>query len=668
MADNETTKTNLLDTSASAAAKKAAESIATRIIDKGIAIYDKNTKQMQIQTGDAFRKYLDNAYLRLNKMKTLATGHDTVSIIGENSIYVNSCVNYRNDREGKSVDIDVITVDDLLQLGNNILITGTGGAGKTMLMKYLFLNTKNRDSYVPVFLELRKVANQKAGEVSIQNLIYTCMKDFDVEMTVDMVEYSLQYGGYLFLFDGYDEVKESLADETARAIQQFSAKYPNNAYIVTSRENANLPALFQTFEMVKSLPLDVKKAKELAGRLGGNPEKNKAFCEELEAYLFKEHKDFAENPLLLTMMFLVYMRNGSIPDHLTDFYGKCFDALYSTHDSYHKDNYKRMLRCDLAENECKQIFASFCFATYFREKYEFGKGELLKFLQQSIVKVTDKKISAEDYLLDLKDAVCLMIEDGQEYKFVHRNFQAYFAAVHMCEKLTDEQQQKMARFSLERDLSGKKMDFHKLLFQINPEQFKRNVLEPILREMMVFVDESENPDVAFLKTIFVGVVAYKSQMDVNYYWNSVSIEYKKLDKENRNDYYTAFTFLSSVYGNVVRYLFRFVFKETDEYIYKAVGSKEYTELLDDYVERYSEISKYTKREKAPVPFINFSNLDKLADKKGIWFRENYYRESIKIFQITKMRQKVSDWLTEQELKRKKSENAVELDELLDALI
>lgn len=32
MADSETTKTNLLDTSASAAAKKVAESIATRII------------------------------------------------------------------------------------------------------------------------------------------------------------------------------------------------------------------------------------------------------------------------------------------------------------------------------------------------------------------------------------------------------------------------------------------------------------------------------------------------------------------------------------------------------------------------------------------------------------------------------------------------------------
>lgn len=122
MAENET---NLFDTGTSAATKKAAESIATRIIDKGIEIYDKNVKQMQIKTGDSFCKYLDNAYLRLNKMKTLATGQDTVSIIDKNSIYVNTRVHYSNVRERKSMDIDVITVDDLLQLGTNILITGT---------------------------------------------------------------------------------------------------------------------------------------------------------------------------------------------------------------------------------------------------------------------------------------------------------------------------------------------------------------------------------------------------------------------------------------------------------------------------------------------------------------------------------------------------------------
>lgn len=665
MAENETNKTTLFDTGASAATKKAAESIATRIIDKGIEIYDKNVKQMQIKTGDAFCKYLDNAYLRLNKMKTLATGQDTVSIIGKNSIHVNTRVHYSNVRERKSMDIDVITVEDLLQLGTNVLITGTGGAGKTMLMKYLFLNTKNRDSYVPVFLELRKVASQKAGEVSIPNLIYTCMKDFDVEMTSDMVEYSLQYGGYLFLFDGYDEVKESLSDETARAIQQFSAKYPNNAYIVTSRGNDRLPALFQTFEMVKSLPLDIHKAQELAARLGGNPDKNKAFCEELKEHLFEQHKDFAENPLLLTMMFLVHVRNGSIPDHLADFYGKCFDALYSSHDSYHKDNYKRSYHGNLTEKEFKQIFASFCFATYFREKYEFGKEELLKFLSQSIGKGTDKKISPEDYLLDLIDEVCLLIKDGRTYKFVHRNFQTFFAALHMSEKLTDEQQQKMADISWGSNFSDKKKDFHKLFFQINPEQFKRNVLEPVLQEMMTFINESDRPDEAFLKTVFMGFVAQREKKKHHGLLNT-SLEFRGIQEEEREDCYTVFTFPTPGYGDVVIYLFEWIFKKFDQYnMYKIVASKEYTELLDEYVALFEDGDD---QKRVYAMHLSLDALDTMCGRNEILFREKFYRESIKEFQIPQIRQMVSDWLAQQEEKRRKSKEASELDEILDALI
>ena len=256
MADNESNKTNYLDTAATGGVKKAAESLLTRAVDKGIEFYKTQTDQLKVQTGETYIKYLDNAYLRLNQMKTLATGLDTVSILGENNVYVNMSVHYNNFKKGTSKDIDVISVEDLLEVGNNILIVGTGGAGKTMMMKYLFLNTKNRNSYVPVFLELRKVASQKAGEISIPNLIYSCMKDFDVEMSKEMLEYSLQYGGYLFLFDGFDEVKESLADETAMAIQQFSAKYPNNAYIVTSRNRGNL-SLFQTFSVVETRPMDL---------------------------------------------------------------------------------------------------------------------------------------------------------------------------------------------------------------------------------------------------------------------------------------------------------------------------------------------------------------------------------------------------------------------------
>lgn len=104
-----------------------------------------------------------------------------------------------------------------------------------MLMRYLFLDTAMCGEYVPVLVELRRISNQSIGHLSILELIYTCLKEFDVHLPEEQFEYSLQLGKYLFLFDGLDEVKTSLATETAKALQIFSAKYPKNPCIITSR-------------------------------------------------------------------------------------------------------------------------------------------------------------------------------------------------------------------------------------------------------------------------------------------------------------------------------------------------------------------------------------------------------------------------------------------------
>lgn len=642
MADNESNKTNYLDTAATGGVKKAAESLLTRAVDKGIEFYKTQTDQLKVQTGETYIKYLDNAYLRLNQMKTLATGLDTVSILGENNVYVNMSVHYNNFKKGTSKDIDVISVEDLLEVGNNILIVGTGGAGKTMMMKYLFLNTKNRNSYVPVFLELRKVASQKAGEISIPNLIYSCMKDFDVEMSKEMLEYSLQYGGYLFLFDGFDEVKESLADETAMAIQQFSAKYPNNAYIVTSRNRGNL-SLFQTFSVVETRPMDLDKAKELAHKLGGDTEKNQAFCDELEEKLFEKHKDFAENPLLLTMMFLVHMRNGSVPDYLADFYCKCFDALYSVHDSHHKDNYKREFLCKtLTEQEFGRIFASFCFATYFREEYEFEEDAILTYLQGSIGKNTKKEISAKDYLQDLRNAVCLLVKDGDTYKFAHRTFQAYFAAMHTCTRLKDEEQQKIIEIFMKKSNAIVSYDYYELFYQINPEQFMRNVLEPTLRDLILVSNKAKDPNYTFLKMSFRNVSKMFSKFSIIY------------DTEN-------------MYGNVVC-LYTKLINEKASLILKSIH------VDDNYRYVFESLREVMNMKKGLFSIkIPFEDIDAYGIQHPnytlFWkLQTEFLKLTVQQFGIAQLRKEIKMWLIEQEKKALQSAHATELDDMLDSLI
>lgn len=446
-----------------------------------------------------------------NQIRTLATGTAPRSIIGEDNLYVSIGVSCNGD------EVSTESVDPLLRISKNILILGTGGVGKSMLMRYLFLDTARYEGYVPVLIELRRIKQQPSGRISILDLIYDCMRDFDVELPEAQFEYSLRLGKYLFLLDGFDEVKSSLAKDTAAAIQAFSAKYPNNSYIVTSRPRAETSPL-ETFVVMESMPLNKGQAVDLASRIWEEDEKTREFCRQLDAELYEKHRDFAENPLLLTMMFLTFMRNSSIPEHLSDFYKKAYDALYSAHDNQDKGCYRRDFQCKaLDENEFKHILSHFCFQSYFKETYEFSEDAILEYLGASLQKLGFCDLKAADYLEDLRNIVCMIIKGGDTYRFSHRSFQAYFAAYYTAHFLTDEQQ----RHLFARSLSGRniyygKADYYTLLMQIEPERFAENALEMELRNLYRDAKKAQYPDEIFLKFAFSGVEVKIFQMDVHY--------------------------------------------------------------------------------------------------------------------------------------------------------
>lgn len=664
MAESETTKTNYLDTAAAAGLKKASEGLGNMLVDAGTKFVGKQYEQYKVRTGAAFKKYLDNAYERLNQMKTLATGLDVVPIVGLNSIYVNMAVKYTNNRDKTNKDIEVIKAEDLLDINNNVLIVGTGGAGKTMMLKYLFLNTRNRGSYIPVFLELRKLSGQKSGFVSILQLIYNSMQDYDVDLPLEYLEYSLQQNKYLFLLDGLDEVDETIHTETVYEIQRFCAKYPKNACIVTSREIKGYFHILETFAWVKALPLDINKALCLVKKLGGDGEKNMAFCEELKADLFLKHDTFAENPLLLTMMFLVYMRNGSIPDHLVDFYSKCFEVLYSVHDSHHKGNYKRHFKCkDLTEQEFRRIFASFCFSSYLKSKYEFSENEIIAYLNPCIAKGTDKEIQPEDYLNDLQDAVCLIVKEGEVYRFVHRSFQTFFAAIH-TDGLNDEQQQHLIQMLFDKGKVKSELDYYILLHQIQPERFCVNVLEPTLRELMRILKCAKHPD--------------KEILDLTY------ICYLIEDKEdycisfNRSSYYKGFYYEMS-HNRFVEALLLFKYFLRDDILRFEPLDDEFEKLCAEmvsYIRQLPTINAVVEDYSSIVHverWIENVDLDTYIEDypEDTYFKslvDRYYEEIIKCFKLPELRGILEDWLALQEQKRKKVESANDFDSLVDSLI
>ena len=389
-----------------------------------------------VATGSAFNLYLKNSELRYNKVKTLADMTEPRTLEGENGIYVDVYVEYKGKR------ISTSTVDNMMQISNNIIVLGSGGTGKSMLMRHLFVNTQHRGSYIPVLVELRKMLNVDKSD-SLLKMVHSCIEEFDVRLDQTQFEYSLRSGKYLLLFDGLDEVKEEIRDRVENLIQELSKKYPRNGFVVSSRREGVDFKELETYTVVKSLPLEKEQAVELINRIGKKDDKVKEFSELLSKELFKKHKDFASNPLLLTMMYITFVDNNIIPEHLTDFYEAAYDALYKRHDANKDGVFERDYKCKkLGEKEFKDLFSYFCFQSYFIQQYEFSKEEICEYIKKGIERLNLKELIENPgmFFNDIKDIVCLIVEEGSKFKFTHRSFQTYFAAYYTATQVSDEQQ------------------------------------------------------------------------------------------------------------------------------------------------------------------------------------------------------------------------------------
>ena len=108
---------------------------------------DLDTKE-SIRYKTAYENYLLNTKQKNGKIKTLIYRRVPKDLY---SLYVCIDILY-NDKA-----ISTQNICNLVEIGNKIIVTGTGGAGKSVLFKHLFLNTIENTIFIPVLLELRNL-------------------------------------------------------------------------------------------------------------------------------------------------------------------------------------------------------------------------------------------------------------------------------------------------------------------------------------------------------------------------------------------------------------------------------------------------------------------------------------------------------------------------------
>lgn len=430
-----------------------------------------------IDFGDAYACYLHNTVVKNSKIKTLIYRHVPKDLYAFYE-YVN--VQYQNRK------IDTSDIGHLLQISNKLIITGTGGLGKSLLLKHFFLNTAQNSDYIPVLIELRKFNGTDSSEISLYKSIYQSLSDNGFKLEDEYYAYSLNEGAYVILLDGFDEVNRDKVEKVFEQIQSFSDRYNKNHFIVSSRPTDRLMG-WNDFHELSLCNLTKKQALHLIQKIDFDKTVKDAFYKTLNEGLFKKYRSFTSNPLLLTIMLLTFNSHAAIPEKLNDFYEQAFLTLFNMHDAT-KDCFVRDIRSNLGCEDFKIIFAYICFKSFFRTDFEFSEGDLRNYIQQAQNKFNNLSFSIDDFKEDLTLSVCMLVKDGISYRFIHRSFQEYFAAWYTC-KLTDDTQSKLLTRWLSESDAFASDKYFEILFNFQPDKVNKIVFCPGIKKMKSLYDK-----------------------------------------------------------------------------------------------------------------------------------------------------------------------------------
>jgi len=435
--------------------------------------------ELKVDLGIAFTGYLEKSYRKYSTIKTLLYKDEPRKL---RDFFVVPNLQKLNKNKISVVSAeDSISVRDFSQ--NNFTIAqGTGGIGKSMLMKHLFLSELETCDFIPVFFELKDI-NKQDDDYNLIDAIFEGMNILDKSTSKTAIEYALEEGLFMILLDGLDEIDDDKFKVFTEKLNDFCDKYPCNNVIMSSRPIDDFIP-FEKFTVLNTMKMNKNQAISLIDKLDYQDDSKQKFITALDDGLFKKHEEFASNPLLLTMMFLTYDEFAEIPETPHLFYERAFETLFIKHDRT-KEGYTRKIESGLRSDLFKKVFATFCCMTYYNNILSFSESDLINTLSKVKTEVANDGIDfdIEKYIRDLTNAVCMLYKEGYTYSFTHRSFQEYFTAVYLKEQ-TDDIMEKRGLAIIKKNINKATGDRTlQMIYSMAKNKFEKNILLPLLNEI-----------------------------------------------------------------------------------------------------------------------------------------------------------------------------------------
>jgi len=372
---------------------------------------------------------LNNIYTKVNLLKKI-TGRRRLELTD----LLKVCAPDEFERPNfEEVTQNPISGLEALQEYTKLVVLGKPGAGKTTFLKHIALqciNGKLQDNRVPILIALKDFAEAPEQpsllEYVAQQLTTCGVTDSTVTPQI------LSHGRALVLLDGLDEVQEKDCYRVVQEIRSFSAKFLHSHFVLTCRI-ATREYTFEEFTEVEIADFDADQITSFAYNWFASQQESRSFLQKLQQN--STIRELATNPLLLTLICLVFAETASFPINRTQFYKEGINLLLKKWDA--KRNIEReQVYKNLSVRHKEDLLSQIALQTFEQGEYFFRQQQLEQYIADyirslpSIVTATQPlQLDSEIVLKSIEAQHGLLVERARGiYSFSHLTFHEYFTA------------------------------------------------------------------------------------------------------------------------------------------------------------------------------------------------------------------------------------------------
>ena len=339
---------------------------------------------------------------------------------------------------------------ELLQNCSKLMILGRPGAGKTTFLKYIATFTNRSEilpGHVPIFVSLKDFQDQD-NATNLKNHIENDLSHYNINKGI--FDRLLKEARVIFLFDGLDEVRRENFNRVIRQIKEISQIFSNNRFIITCRLAAS-EYKFENFLEVEVCDFTEEQIAIFVSNWFNtkkSPQKTKKFINRLKDD--QEISELATNPLLLTLLCIVFEESEEFPKNQAELYQEGLDVLLRKWDISRAIERPETYR-KLSKHKKEDLLSKIAYATFEKNEGLFKKETIENEIREYISNLPRSIHSPEDVEPDCNSVLQSMIAQHGLivevakgiYSFSHRTFHEYFVSLKIVKTLDPSEQNKL---------------------------------------------------------------------------------------------------------------------------------------------------------------------------------------------------------------------------------